>query len=213
MKPSLAFGSGAHVCLGMHVARAEMTVGIGALLDRLPNLRLDPDASHRRLVGFYERGAYRHPRRSSGEELRERHATTSSPTSPSSVRSTSGGTRRPTVKSATSGTVRPPSLLTTTGRTTGQARTAALIFGRDGDDYLVVASMGGAPQHPNWYLNLTRTPTPISQVRGEHPDVHARTASQDEKPRLWGIMTEHGPTTTCTRPGPSEIPVVVLTSR
>ena len=44
MKPSLAFGSGPHVCLGMHVARAEMTVGLNALLDRLPNLRLDPDA-------------------------------------------------------------------------------------------------------------------------------------------------------------------------
>ena len=55
-KPSLAFGSGAHVCLGMHVARAEMTVGIGALLDRLPNLRLDPDAEPPRFIGMYERG-------------------------------------------------------------------------------------------------------------------------------------------------------------
>ena len=44
LKPSLGFGGGPHICLGMHVARAEMSVGIGALLDRLPNLRLDPDA-------------------------------------------------------------------------------------------------------------------------------------------------------------------------
>jgi cytochrome P450 len=56
-RPSFAFGSGAHVCLGMHVARAEMTVGIGALLDRLPNLRLDPDAEPPRFIGMYERGA------------------------------------------------------------------------------------------------------------------------------------------------------------
>lgn len=56
-KASFAFGGGAHICLGMHVARAEMTVGIGALLDRLPNLRLDPDAEPPRYIGMYERGA------------------------------------------------------------------------------------------------------------------------------------------------------------
>jgi cytochrome P450 len=56
-KPSFAFGGGPHVCLGMHVARAEMAVGIGALLDRLPNLRLDPDAEPPRFIGMYERGA------------------------------------------------------------------------------------------------------------------------------------------------------------
>ncbi|MBM3671352.1 MAG: cytochrome P450 [Actinobacteria bacterium] len=57
MKPTLAFGGGPHICLGMHVARAEMTVGINALLDRLPNLRLDPDAEPPRFIGMYERGA------------------------------------------------------------------------------------------------------------------------------------------------------------
>jgi cytochrome P450 len=56
-KASFAFGGGVHVCLGMHVARAEMRVGIGALLDRLPNLRLDPDAEPPRFIGMYERGA------------------------------------------------------------------------------------------------------------------------------------------------------------
>jgi len=56
-KPALAFGNGPHVCLGMHVARAEMSVGINALLDRLPNLRLDPDAEPPRYIGMYERGA------------------------------------------------------------------------------------------------------------------------------------------------------------
>ncbi|HUJ67096.1 MAG TPA: cytochrome P450, partial [Acidimicrobiales bacterium] len=57
LKPTLAFGSGPHVCLGQHVARAEMSVAIGALLDRLPNLRLDPDAEPPQLIGLYERGA------------------------------------------------------------------------------------------------------------------------------------------------------------
>jgi cytochrome P450 len=57
LKPSFAFGGGPHVCIGMHVARAEMSVGIGALLDRLPNLRLDPEAEPPRLIGMYERGA------------------------------------------------------------------------------------------------------------------------------------------------------------
>ncbi|MEU4650191.1 cytochrome P450 [Nocardia fluminea] len=57
VRPSFAFGSGAHTCLGMHVARAEMVTGIGALLDRLPNLRLDPSAEPPRVIGMYERGA------------------------------------------------------------------------------------------------------------------------------------------------------------
>lgn len=57
LKPSQGFGSGPHVCLGMHVARAEMHTGIGALLDRLPNLRLDPDAPAPEIIGLYERGA------------------------------------------------------------------------------------------------------------------------------------------------------------
>ncbi|RDH77167.1 cytochrome P450 [Mycolicibacterium moriokaense] len=57
LRPNLGFGQGAHICLGMHVARAEMAVAIGALLDRLPNLRLDPDAEPPRFVGMYERGA------------------------------------------------------------------------------------------------------------------------------------------------------------
>lgn len=56
VKPSLAFGGGPHICLGMHVARTEMVAGITALLERLPNLRLDPDAEPPRAIGLYERG-------------------------------------------------------------------------------------------------------------------------------------------------------------
>jgi cytochrome P450 len=57
LRPNLGFGQGAHICLGMHVARAEMAAAISAVLDRLPNLRLDPDAEAPRFVGMYERGA------------------------------------------------------------------------------------------------------------------------------------------------------------
>jgi len=84
-------------------------------------------------------------------------------------------------------------LLTTTGRKSGEPRTSALIFARDGDDYLVVASMGGAPQHPSWYLNLTANPDAEVQVKGDHVPVRAHTATDDEKPRLWKIVTEQWP--------------------
>ncbi len=102
-------------------------------------------------------------------------------------------------------------LLTTTGRRSGTKRTTALIFGRDGDDYLVVASKGGAPKHPSWYLNLTADPHIEVQERGELVSAIARTASVGGKPRLWKIMTQVWPnydvyTTRTDR----EIPLVIL---
>ncbi len=56
LQPSLAFASGPHICLGMHVARAEISTAGDALIDRLPNLRLDPDAEPPAIIGMYERG-------------------------------------------------------------------------------------------------------------------------------------------------------------
>ena len=102
-------------------------------------------------------------------------------------------------------------LLTTSGRRSGELRTSALIFGRDGDDYLVVASMGGAPRHPSWYLNITAQPNAEIQVRADRIPVIGRTASDDEKPRLWRIMTDVWPNYDAyqTRTDRS-IPVVVL---
>jgi len=105
-------------------------------------------------------------------------------------------------------------LLTTTGRHSGQARTSALIFGRHGDELLVIASQGGAPQHPAWYLNLTANPDVTVQVGAEVFSARARTAGAQEKPGLWAIMTETWPNydvyeTRTTRP----IPLVVLARR
>ena len=84
-------------------------------------------------------------------------------------------------------------LLTTTRRRSGQQRQLPLIYGRDGDDYLVVASKGGAPQPPAWYLNLEANPDVEIQVRGDKMPARARTATPEEKPELWSIMTREWP--------------------
>lgn len=106
----------------------------------------------------------------------------------------------------------PTLLLTTTGRRTGEARTTALIFGRDGADYLVVASMGGAPTHPHWYRNLLAKPSGDIQVRGDRVRVTACTAEDSEKPRLWKIMTDAWPNYDVYQSRTDRvIPLVVLT--
>lgn len=105
----------------------------------------------------------------------------------------------------------PTLLLTVTGRRTGRQLTSALIFGRDGDDYLVVASMGGAPMHPPWYVNLQANPAARIQVRGDELAVVARTASAAEKPRLWKIMTDQWPNYDVYQSRTErDIPVVIL---
>jgi deazaflavin-dependent oxidoreductase (nitroreductase family) len=71
--------------------------------------------------------------------------------------------------------------------------------------------MGGAPHHPNWYRNLLARPSARIQVRGEHVDVTARTATDSEKPRLWGIMAELWPNYDAYQSRTDrDIPVVVL---
>ena len=103
-------------------------------------------------------------------------------------------------------------LLTTRGQRTGQARTSALIFGRDGDDLLVIASKGGSPTHPAWYGNLLADPSVTVQVQDKVFPARAANASGSEKSRLWRIMAEQWPnydvyTTRTDR----DIPLVVLT--
>jgi deazaflavin-dependent oxidoreductase (nitroreductase family) len=83
----------------------------------------------------------------------------------------------------------PALLLTTRGRKTGLLHRTALIYGRDGKNYLLVASNGGAPKHPNWYLNLSKNPEIEIQVGSEKFKAIAHTANKEEKPRLWKVMT------------------------
>ena len=102
-------------------------------------------------------------------------------------------------------------LLTTRGRKTGKLHRTALIYGQDGKNYLIVASNGGAPKHPNWYQNLVLNPKVEIQVGADKYTANARTASKEEKPRLWKIMAEIFPNyldyqAKTTR----EIPVVII---
>jgi len=79
-------------------------------------------------------------------------------------------------------------LLTTTGRKTGHKGTTPLIFGLDGDNPVIVASQGGAPDHPGWYKNLVKNPDAEVQIKGETFAVRARDAEGEERDRLWALM-------------------------
>jgi deazaflavin-dependent oxidoreductase (nitroreductase family) len=105
----------------------------------------------------------------------------------------------------------PTLLLDAKGRKSGNVHTSALIFARDGADYLIVASYGGAPRHPAWYLNLQDQPNAEIQVKGERIAVVARTATAQEKPRLWQRVTEVWPNYDVYQTRTDrDIPIVVL---
>jgi len=105
-------------------------------------------------------------------------------------------------------------LLTTTGRRSGQLRTTPLIHSVDGEDFVVVASKGGAPDNPAWYENLLADPRAEVQVRGEEIPVSASTATGAERARLWTLMTEAWPAYDDYQERTErEIPVVVLSPR
>src|SRR5215469_13355055 len=104
----------------------------------------------------------------------------------------------------------PTLILTTTGRKSRRSSTP-LIFGQHGDDYLVVASRGGADQPPAWYLNLQANPEVEVQVLGDKFPARARTATADEKPALWRQMTGIWPDyDNYQRKTERSIPVVIL---
>ena len=106
----------------------------------------------------------------------------------------------------------PTLLLTTQGRRSGRSRILPLIYGKQGDDYVVVASRGGAPNHPAWYLNLSAEPEVGVQVARDKFRARARTTHGDERSSLWEMMAQiYAPYTEYqTRAGSREIPVVVL---
>jgi deazaflavin-dependent oxidoreductase (nitroreductase family) len=102
-------------------------------------------------------------------------------------------------------------LLTTTGRRSGEPRVNALIYGRSGDDYLIVASRGGSDAPPGWYVNLRDNPDVEVQVWGDRFPARARTATAEERPAMWAEMVKHWPDYDAYQERTErEIPVVVL---
>ena len=105
----------------------------------------------------------------------------------------------------------PTLLLTTRGRRSGVRRRTALIYGEAGDSYLVIASDGGAPKHPAWYLNLAEDPAVDVQIGAEIFPAWARIASDAEKPLLWQQMTAILPSyNTYQAKAARDIPLVIL---
>jgi deazaflavin-dependent oxidoreductase (nitroreductase family) len=84
-------------------------------------------------------------------------------------------------------------ILTFTGRKSGKEYSTPLIFGRDGENYVLVGSQGGTPEHPDWYLNLVANPEVGVQVKADKFRAHARTAEGEEHERLWTAMNEIWP--------------------
>lgn len=102
-------------------------------------------------------------------------------------------------------------LLTTRGRKTGNPTTTPLIYDLDGDNPVIVASKGGAPEHPGWYLNLLENPHVDVQIKDETFHAHSRTAEGEERERLWKQMNEMWPHyAEYQEKTDREIPVVVL---
>ena len=117
----------------------------------------------------------------------------------------SGGTEGTTMRGA------PCLLMDYRGRRTGDWRRTVLIYGRDGDDYLVVASNGGADNHPLWYLNLEQDPQVRLRVLTERFDARAETLGPEEKQRVWPHLVEVFPPYADYQRGTSrDIPVVRL---
>jgi deazaflavin-dependent oxidoreductase (nitroreductase family) len=105
----------------------------------------------------------------------------------------------------------PTLLLTTTGKKSGNPTTTPLIYGRDGDRVLVVASKGGAKVHPMWYTNLAANPDVEVQVKDERYSAKARAAGPEEKPKLWEAMAGIWPAyNEYQQRTEREIPVVII---
>ena len=102
-------------------------------------------------------------------------------------------------------------VLTTAGRRSGEPRHSAMIYGTDGDAFVVVASQGGLPTHPDWYLNLSADPNVELQVGADRFAAAARTAEGEERDRLWSLMTSVWPNFDVYQSRTERrIPVVVL---
>jgi F420H(2)-dependent quinone reductase len=108
----------------------------------------------------------------------------------------------------------PVCLVTTTGRRSGLERTVPLLYLRDGDDVVVVASQGGMPRHPDWYHNLVADSTVRIELPGSMVDAVARVADAAERARLWPMLVELYPSFAVYQErADREIPVVVCSPR
>ena len=102
-------------------------------------------------------------------------------------------------------------ILTTTGRRSGEPRPVPLIYGRHGDDLLVVGSKGGSDAPPAWYLNLVAEPNVQVQLKADRFAARARTATPAEKAALWPTMTAEWPDFDAyQRRTDRDIPIVIL---
>ena len=105
----------------------------------------------------------------------------------------------------------PVLLLITTGRKTGKERTTPLLCLEDGENLVVVASVGGAPRHPDWYWNLKANPEARVQIQDRTLRVRAEEAEGEEKRRLWRrVVDMYPPYEDYQRRTEREIPVFVL---
>ncbi len=105
----------------------------------------------------------------------------------------------------------PVLLLTTTGRKTGKQRTSPLLYLEDGENLVIVASNGGAPRHPTWWLNLRAVPEASVEIGNRKLRVRAEEASPEEKERLWTrLVAMYGPYESYRRRTDRDIPVVIL---
>ena len=106
---------------------------------------------------------------------------------------------------------RPVLLLTTTGARTGQPRLAPLVYSRDGERYVILASKGGAPTHPAWYRNLVAHPLVTVEVGPETFQARARVTDGAERERLFAQHAADSPAFSDYQRRTSRvIPVVVL---
>ena len=90
-------------------------------------------------------------------------------------------------------TGRPVLLLTTTGANSGQGRLAPVVYSRDGDDFVLVASKGGSPTHPGWYHNLLANPVVTVEVGGETFEARTRVTEGAERDRLFAERAAASP--------------------
>lgn len=108
----------------------------------------------------------------------------------------------------------PTLLLTTIGRKSGKPRTTPVLYLRDGEQLVIVASKGGMPHHPLWYLNLEANPQVTAEIDGKKTEMVARRADTAEKNRLWQRLVDMYPDYDVYQDRTDrDIPVVILSQR